>query len=114
MKLFESSFYVVSQGFFSGWKVQSKLTGATSIPSSLQKERIGFVWIQVRKTKKASSIDSGMSEDVMFGSFAKAVLEPVSEDGELWERHSPDNLADHFISLGNKFMKNSAEMFPKT
>lgn len=111
MILFNGSFYTVSQGFFSGWKVQSKISGAISVPNSLLKERIGFVWMQVRRTKKSQSIDSGMSEDLMFGSFAKAVLEPFSEEGELWLRHSPDELADIFIKRGNETMRSVDQMF---
>ena len=67
--------------------------------------------MQVRKTKKSQSIDSGMTEDVMFGSFSKAVLEPVSEVGEFWGSHSPNELADFFIAKANEYMRSAADMF---
>ena len=112
MVLFDSSFYRVSQGFFSGWKVESKLTGTIAVPSSLMKERVGFVWMQVRKTKKSKSVDSKMSEEVMFGSFAKAVLDPSCSDGRLWLEKSPDELSDMFIDAGNDYMRNASRLFP--
>ena len=113
MVLFDGSFYQVSQGLFSGWKILDKMSGTTAIPNQLLKERIGLVWMQVRKTKKHKSIDSGMSEEVMFGSFAKAVLDPNSEFGTLWSAHSPDELADLFIEEGNVYMRAAYSFDPK-
>jgi hypothetical protein len=113
MVLFDGSFYSVSQGFLSGWKVVDKITGAIGIPNNLQKSRIGMVWMQVRRTKKDQSIDSDMSEDVMFSSFAKAVLDPSSEEGDLWVSHSPDELANIFIQSGNQYMQQADDLFPK-
>lgn len=107
MKLFDSPFVEVSQGMFSGWKVRDKITGVNAVPDSLLKERIGLTWMQVRRPKKSQSIDSGMSDNVMFGSFAKAVLDPSGSDGRLWRENAPDWIADHFISLGNEYMQNA-------
>lgn len=92
MVIYDGTFHIVSQGFFSGWKIFDRVTGTTAIPNSIQKERIGLVWMQVKRTKKDQSIDSGMSEEVMFGSFAKAVLNPTSKEGALWLSHSADEL----------------------
>jgi hypothetical protein len=112
MVLFDGPFVRVSQGFFTGWRIEDKLTGTVAIPNRLLKERIGLTWIQVRRTKKSRSVDSGMSEDVMFGSFAKAVLDPSSDEGNLWALNSHDQLADHFIETGNSYMNSVAELFP--
>ena len=108
MKLFEGPFVVVSQGLLSGWKVHDKMTGTIAVPNSRLKERIGLTWMQVRRTKKSRSIDSGMSEEVMFGSFARAVLDPSSYEGQLWAISSPDELADLFIEQGNGYMRGAS------
>lgn len=57
MKLFENARFVVSQSFFTGWRLEKRLTQAVMVPNWLLKERIGFAWMQIRKTKKSRSIN---------------------------------------------------------
>ena len=109
MILFEGLRVQVSQGFLSGWKVKDRFTGAISIPNSMLKEKIGFVWMQVRRTKRSASVDPRMSEEVMFSSFGNAVIDPSSDDGILWFSSSPDELADFFIGQGNAYMKDAGK-----
>ncbi len=102
MNLYEDFSCRVSQGFFSGWKIENKISSAIMVPDKLLKERIGYVWIQVRKTKKNKSINSNFSEQVMFSSFAQAVMEPHSKTGEFWALNSPDQIADLLIQGANE------------
>jgi hypothetical protein len=111
MIYFEGTFVRVSQGFFTGWKVLDKMTGTIAVPNWLLKERIGLTWMQVRQTKKGKSIDSKLSEDAMFMSFARAVLDPSGNEGELWKVTSPDDLADNFIAYSNERVTAIDEMF---
>jgi hypothetical protein len=113
MILFEGTFTRVAQGFFSGWKILDKMSGTIAVPNGLLKERIGLTWMQVRRTKKSRSVDSQMSEDAMFMSFARAVLDPSSDEGELWASTSPDDLADQFIEYANSTMRDLANSFPR-
>lgn len=102
MVIFDSTFFSVSQGWLTGWKVKDKTTGAISIPNSTMKSQVGLVWMQVRRTKKHKSLDSAQSEDMLFFSFAKAVRNPSCSDGKIWAQLEPDALADLLISEANK------------
>ena len=105
MVIFESTFFSVSQGWLTGWRVKDKTTGAITVPNAAMKSQIGLVWMQVRKTKKHMSLDSAQSEDMLFFSFAKAVRDPSCNDGELWSTLQPDALADLLISEANKSVR---------
>ena len=105
MILFEDFYMSVSQGFFTGWRVENRLTHAVSVPNWLLKERIGFVWIQVRRTKKSGSVNSNFSEKVMFQSFGMAVIDPTSTEGRFWADHTPDEIADNLILAANSVLR---------
>ena len=108
MLLFENPLFKVSQGVFTGWKIQSCMSGAIYVPDRVLKEKIGLVWMKVRKTKRGMSIDSAMSEEVMFGSFAHAVSDPASDEGSMWRTKNAEELANFFIDLGNRYMRGEA------
>lgn len=101
MILYDDQVCRVSQGWFRGWRVENKLQGMTLIPSALMAERIGFVWMMVRRTKKSSSISSGLSENRMFQEFAMGVMFPDSPSAEFWTVNTPDDIADSLIEATN-------------
>lgn len=105
MTLFEDARMTVTQRFFAGWRVENKLTHAVMIPNWLLKERIGFVWMQVRRTKKVASLNSNFSEKVMFESFGLAVMDPTGVEGIFWANHTPDEIADSFILAANTLLR---------
>lgn len=108
MNVFEDGRMTVSQGFFTGWRVENKLTHAVMVPNWLLKERIGFVWMQVRRTKKSASINSHFSEKVMFESFALAVIDPTAVEDSFWANHTSDEIADEMISAANNLLRYGA------
>ncbi|MFC0161067.1 hypothetical protein ACFFKB_24285 [Mameliella alba] len=101
MILYNDAVCRVSQGFFRGWRVENKLQGMTLVPSALMSERIGFVWMMVRRTKKSRSISWRLSENRMFQEFAMAVMFPDSPAAELWKTNTPDDIADSLIEATN-------------
>ena len=101
MVLFENAFLKVSQGFFSGWRIENRLEGVILVPNWLMTERIGLVWIQVRRTKKSMSINSHFSEQLMFESFALGVVRPSLSEGKFWAENTPDAIADTIILSAN-------------
>jgi len=105
MVIFDSTYFSVSQGWLTGWKVKDKTTGAITIPNAAMKCQIGLVWMQVRRTKKHLSLNHDQSEDMLFFSFANAVRDPSSSDGKLWMSLEPDALADLLISEANKTVR---------
>lgn len=105
MKLFEDAHFEVSQGWFSGWRIKNKRAGTTLVPDWMMKERIGYVWIRVRKVRKDQSINSNFTEQVMFRSFAHAVVEPTSPDGHTWRKMTPDEITDGLIELANHMLR---------
>lgn len=105
VKLFENERFCVSQGFLSGWRIEDKLSRTTLVPNWLMKERIGLVWMQVRRTRKASSVNSHFSERVMFESFAIGVAEPMSIEGRFWADHTPNEIAEEIITAANALMR---------
>ena len=102
MVVFEDAFVQVKDSFFGGIKVTEKSTGAIFIPTPILRERFGFVWMIIRKTRRSESVDPRYSEQMMWAMFAAAVTEPNSVIGQMWARSEPDTMASMIIAQANQ------------
>lgn len=94
MILHEDKHFIVSQGFFSGWRVKSKINGSVSIPPPAVAEKMGLTWIKVRKSRHHSEVHWRRAEVILFHVFASSAYDPAGDDAAMFLGHSPETLAE--------------------
>ena len=82
--LYEDKDVIITQGFFTGWKIQMKATGTIIKPTFDTKVAMGAAWMKVAKRDGFSKVSRRLATDHLMLMFAQACVYPNSPEAHLF------------------------------